>query len=185
MFRFDGSMRLRLHLFADAIHWRNGGWWASEGWYRSIDENGTDVYHEITEPMEIGITEGPTYFGQEYRKPAEMSFRELAGHIEALESSGYRPTQLVVRLYQKLAYPLSAFVMVFLALPFGLNRGGRRTTTMQGVAIALGLGMGYFVLVAVFTKMGEASLLPPVLGAWAPVGLAALLALNRLTTLRT
>ena len=35
-------MRLRLHLSADAIQWRNGGWWASEGWYRSIDENGTD-----------------------------------------------------------------------------------------------------------------------------------------------
>jgi lipopolysaccharide export LptBFGC system permease protein LptF len=75
--------------------------------------------------------------------------------------------------------------MVLLALPFGLNRGGRRVTTMGGVALALGLGIGYFVLIAVFGEMGEADLLPPVLGAWAPLGIAVLFALNRLTTLRT
>jgi len=76
--------------------------------------------------------------------------------------------------------------MVLLGLPFGLNRsGGRRVSAMQGVAIGLALGIGYFLLMALFGKMGEANLLPPVLGAWAPVILAGLFGINRLTTLRT
>ena len=75
--------------------------------------------------------------------------------------------------------------MVFLALPFGLNRGGRRVTTMQGVALALVLGIIYYVSVAFFGKLGEAEILPAVLGAWAPAILASLFAVNRLTTLRT
>ena len=75
--------------------------------------------------------------------------------------------------------------MVFLALPYGLNRGGRRVTTMQGVALALVLGIIYYVSVAFFGKLGEAEVLPAVIGAWAPAILVTLFAINRLTTLRT
>jgi hypothetical protein len=39
--------------------------------------------------------------------------------------------------------------------------------------------------VALFGKLGEVNMLPPALGAWAPVLLASLFAVNRLTTLRT
>jgi lipopolysaccharide export LptBFGC system permease protein LptF len=56
---------------------------------------------------------------------------------------------------------------------------------MQGVALALGLGIVYAILVAVFGKLGEAAVLPPVIGAWAPVVLGLLFAFNRMTTLRT
>ena len=51
--------------------------------------------------------------------------------------------------------------------------------------MALGLGIGYFLAVAVFGKLGEADLLPPLVAAWAPVILGALFAINRMTTLRT
>jgi lipopolysaccharide export system permease protein len=117
--------------------------------------------------------------------PGEMSIGELGLYINELVESGYRPSNLIVRWHQKLTYPLSAFVMVLLALPFGLNRGGRRVTTMQGVAVALGLGIGYVILVALFGKLGEVDILPPLLGAWAPFLLAILFAINRLTSLRT
>ena len=114
-----------------------------------------------------------------------MSVGELRGYIDELLDSGYRPSGLIVRWHQKFAYPLSAFVMVLLALPFGLSRGGRRVSTMQGVAVALGLGIIYFITVALFGKLGEVEILPPLIGAWAPVALAFLFAINRLTTLRT
>ena len=145
------------------------------GWVR----DSTSVF------IDFEITEGPDYFGQEYRRPSEMSVGELASYIRELIESGYRPNKLIVRWHQKFAYPLSAFVMVLLALPFGLNRGGRRVTTMQGVAVALPLGIVYFMLTALFGRLGEVDVLPPVIGAWAPVVLAILFAINRLTTLRT
>jgi LPS export ABC transporter permease LptG len=185
MYRVDENMELRFILFSHRVRYKNGAWVADSGWYRRIDPDGTDDFHRIQSPLELGIVEGPAYFGQEYRSPSEMNHRELAEYIEELQDSGYRPNGLLVRWHQKLSYPLSAIVMVCLALPFGLNRGGRRVTTMQGIALALGLGIVYAILVAVFGKLGEAAVLPPIIGAWAPVVLGLLFAVNRMTTLRT
>ena len=181
----DDSMELRFHLFAQRVTFENGAWIAQSGWFRRVGPDGSVEFKMITGPTEVGITETPEYFAHERRRPAEMSVKELRSHIDELVDSGHYPARLIVRWHQKLAYPLSAFLMVFLALPFGLNRGGRRVTTMQGIALALVLGIIYYVSVAFFGKLGEAEILPAVLGAWAPAILASLFAINRLTTLRT
>jgi LPS export ABC transporter permease LptG/LPS export ABC transporter permease LptF len=185
LFRIDDDMNLNFHLFTRRARWNGGFWVADSGWFRQIYPDGTDEYRRIRTPMRLDIDEGPEYFGQEIRRPAEMSITELASYIEELEESGYQPSKLIVQWHQKLTYPLSAFVMVLLALPFGLGRGGRRVTTMHGIALALGLGIGYVILVAVFGELGEINIVPPFLGAWAPFVLAILFAVNRLTSLRT
>lgn len=185
IYRIDEDMRLRLHQFAHRAHWDGSAWVADAGWFRQFFPDGTDEFRRITRPLRLQVPEGPDYFGQEYSSPSEMSFQELRQYIGELIESGYQPSRLVVRLHQKVAYPLSAVIMVWLAMPFALNRGGRRVTTMQGVALALGLGIAYSILVIVFSKLGEAEVLPPLIGAWAPVGLGFLFAVNRMTTLRT
>ena len=185
MFRIDQDMELKFYLFSRRVRFLDGAWIADSGWFRQLFPDGTDEFKRITAPLKLEIPEEPDYFGQEYRRPSEMSVGELAGYIRELVESGYRPSKLIVQWHQKFAYPLSAFVMVLLALPFGLNRGGRRVSTMQGVAIALTLGIFYFMLTALFGRLGEVEVLPPLIGAWAPVILAILFAINRLTTLRT
>jgi LPS export ABC transporter permease LptG/LPS export ABC transporter permease LptF len=185
VYRIDENMRLRFHQFAHRARWEDGAWVADGGWFRQFFPDGSDEFRRIARPLKIQVAEGPDYFGQEYSSPSEMSYSELEQYIDELVESGYQPSQLLVRLYQKISYPLSAVIMVWIAVPFALNRGGRRVTTMQGVALALALGIGYSILVTVFSKLGEAELLPPVAGAWAPVLLGALFAINRMTTLRT
>ena len=185
LFRIDEDMRLKFHLFSRRVRYLDGLWIADSGWFRQIYPDGTDEYRRIDSPMMLDIPESPDYFGQEYRTPAEMSIVELGDYIDELIESGYRPSSLIVRWHQKLTYPLSAFVMVLLALPFGLSRGGRRVSTMQGVATALVLGIAYMMIVALFSKLGEVEVLPPSVGAWAPFVLATLFAINRLTRLRT
>jgi len=184
-YRVDEEMNLRFHLVAQRARYTDGVWIADAGWFRQFFPDGTDEYRQINTPMKLQIPEGPDYFGQEYSNPAEMSHRELGQYIAELEDSGYHPAELNVRWHQKFAYPISAVIMVLIALPFALNRGGRTVTTMQGVALALGLGIGYSILVTVFGKLGEASVLPPMVAAWAPVLLGILYATNRMTTLRT
>jgi LPS export ABC transporter permease LptG len=185
MFRIDENMDLGFYLFSRRVRHIDGAWIADSGWFRQIFPDGTEEFKRITAPMKLEISEGPSYFGQEYRRPSEMSVDELASYIRELLDSGYRPSKLIVRWHQKFAYPLSAFIMVLLALPFGLSRGGRRVSTMQGVAVALILGIAYFMMTALFGRLGEVEVLPPIVGAWAPVALAVLFAINRLTTLRT
>jgi LPS export ABC transporter permease LptG/LPS export ABC transporter permease LptF len=185
MFRIDENMDLGFYLFSRRVRHVDDAWIADSGWFRQIFPDGTDEFKRIAAPMKLEISEGPAYFGQEYRQPSEMSVGELASYIRELLDSGYRPSKLIVRWHQKFAYPLSAFVMVLLALPYGLSRGGRRVTTMQGIAIALILGIAYFMATALFGRLGEVEVLPPIVGAWAPLILAVLFAINRLTTLRT
>lgn len=181
----DESMELRFHLFAARVTYENGAWMAHSGWFRRVEPDGKVDFEMITGPTEVGIPENPEYFAHERRLPSEMSVKELKVHIEELVDSGHYPARLIVRWHQKFAYPLSVFLMVFLALPFGLNRGGRRVTTMQGVALALVLGIVYYISVAFFGKLGEAEVLPAIIGAWSPAILVCLLAVNRMTTLRT
>jgi lipopolysaccharide export system permease protein len=185
MFKVDEEMKLRFHLFAHRARYDDGEWVADGGWFRQFFPDGTDEFRRISEPMKLDIAEDPSYFGQEYSRPSEMSFGELREYIAELVDSGYRPDKLIVRWHQKITYPLSAVIMICLALPYGLNRGGKRVTTMQGVALAMGLGIGYSILVTVFGKLGEAAVLPPAIAAWAPVLLGFLFAVNRATTLRT
>jgi LPS export ABC transporter permease LptG/LPS export ABC transporter permease LptF len=184
-FSVNDSMELEFHLFAERVIYSNGAWMAQTGWYRRVLPDETVEFEMITRPQEIGVPEGPEYFAQERRVPAEMSVKELRSHIDELVESGHQPARLMVTWHQKFTRPLAAFLMVFLALPFGLNRGGRRVTTMQGIAIALVLGIVYYVSVAFFGKLGEAEVLPAAIGAWTPALLAGLFALNRMTTLRT
>ncbi len=185
LFQIDDDMNLKYHLFTRRARFLDGKWIADSGWFRRFYPDGTDVFRRISGPLELPIDEGPAYFGQEYRQPSEMTVGELRNYIDELADSGYRPANLIVQWHQKFTYPLSAFVMVLLALPFALSRGGRRVSTMQGVAIALTLGIAYFMVVALFGKLGEVEILPPIVGAWSPVVLALLFAVNRLTALRT
>lgn len=185
MFRLDEDMNLRFHLSTRRARYLDGVWIADSGWFRQFYSDGTDEFRRITSPMALDIEEGPSYFSQEYRRPSEMSVGELRAYIQELADSGYRPVNLIVRWHQKFTYPLSTFAMVLLALPYALSRGGRRVTTMQGIAVALTLGIVYSMLIALFGKLGEVEILPPALGAWSPILLAVLFGVNRLTTLRT
>jgi len=186
MYRFDSSGKLSFQLRSDRAWFTDGAWEVGSGWFRQIHPNGRDEFHRITSPMALQVVERPQYFAGKHQAPAEMSYAELRQHIADLAASGYHSARLEVRLNQKLTYPLSVVVMILLGLPFGVNRsGGRRSSAMQGVAMGLGLGIAYFLLTAIFGKMGEANLLPPPVGAWAPVVFAFLFGINRLTTLKT
>ncbi len=186
MFRFDRRHALRFHLTADVVRFADGAWIAESGWLRQVFPDGSTYFRRFERPLELAITEAPDYFGRDFRTADEMSFFELRRYIEAMTSSGYSPTHLKVRWHQKITAPLSALVLVLIALPFGLNRsGGRRFSTMQGIALALALGIAYNLVLEGLAKAATAGYLPAALGAWAPLAIGLLFGLNRLTTLRT
>lgn len=185
-YRVDEENRLRYILIAPRLLYVDGGWIADGGWVRTFNTNGEDHFTRISHPMEVAIPEGPSYFSREYRQPSEMSHSELRNYIAKLEESGYKPRPLVVRLYQKFTTPLSVLILIGLGIPFVLKESASRVSTMQGIGVALGLGLAYFtLLVPIFAKLGEAEFLPPALGAWAPVFIGFLVAANRLSTLRS
>jgi LPS export ABC transporter permease LptG/LPS export ABC transporter permease LptF len=180
---FDVHFNLRSFYIARQAVYRGDKWWGEHASSRVPGPDGTVDFVQHTAPVPLPIDVQPSYFGREYRKPSQMSFGALLDYIETLRAAGYRADRLVVRLNQKIAYPLSLVVLAWLALPYAFRMGKRGT--IMGIALALVLGMAYFGLTAFVTKLGEAALLPPTLAAWSPTVIFALLAANRHTTLRT
>jgi len=183
IYRFDEQFNLRARYMADRAVYQDGRWLAERAWSRTLLAGGSAEFTEHPGVIELPVAAEPSYFGREYRKPSQMSFRELRGYIAALRAAGYQVDRLTVQLHYKLAYPASVLLLAWLALPFAFRMG--RRGAVVGVAVALVLGMAYFALTALSTKLGEASLLPPALAAWTPTVVFLLLALNRQTTLRT
>jgi LPS export ABC transporter permease LptG/LPS export ABC transporter permease LptF len=183
IYRFDDQLNLRARYMADRAVYQDGRWLAEHAWSRTLLAGGSAEFTQHPGVIELPIGAEPSYFGREYRKPSQMSFRELRSYIATLRAAGYQVDRLTVQLYYKLAYPASVLLLAWLALPFAFRMG--RRGAVVGIAVALVLGMTYFALTALSTKLGEASLLPPVLAAWTPTVVFLLLALNRQTTLRT
>lgn len=184
IFVFDDEMELRTRHMARTAEFRDGRWMAQQAWSRTfLPEGRIEFVPPQPRPTELPLPVGKDYFGREYRKAAQMSFKELSSYIRKLRAAGYRVDRLRVQLHQKVAYPLTLVLLPWLSLSFAF-RVVRRGTVM-GIALALVLGMTYFAVLAFSTRLGEASLLPPLLAAWTPTVVFALLAVNRHTYLRT
>src|SRR6202044_2842786 len=95
-----------------------------------------------------------------------MNYDELRSYIYDLEQSGFDVVRLRVQLQKKIAYPLITLVMAVLAIPFALSTGKR--SAVAGIATAIGIGVIYWTIAALFEDMGNLSKLPPVIAAWSP-----------------
>jgi lipopolysaccharide export system permease protein len=94
-----------------------------------------------------------------------MSFLELRGYINRLAETGHQVSKYLVQLDSKLSFPLVHVIMALVAIPFALaspRSGGRGA----GIAVAIVISVGYWVVNSVAIAFAKAELLPPMLGAW-------------------
>jgi lipopolysaccharide export LptBFGC system permease protein LptF len=112
------------------------------------------------------VSEPPTYFKKEVKQSSEMNYEELRRYIRDLQQSGFDVVRLRVQLQKKLAFPIITLVMAVLAIPFSLSAGRRGAIT--GVAVAVGIAVVYWTVAGLFEAMGNINQLPPVLAAWSP-----------------
>ena len=106
--------------------------------------------------------------------PDTMSFFELKQSIDAYEEAGRRTSELKAKWWHKLSGPLSAFLMPLLGAiaAFGLARSGQ---LFVRAIIGMALGFAYSVVDNAALAMGSFGGYPPLLAAWAPFVLFALI----------
>jgi lipopolysaccharide export system permease protein len=98
---------------------------------------------------------------------------ELSDSIAELRASGRRTTELEGKWWHKLSGPLSALLMPLLGAvaAFGLARSGQ---VVIRAIIGMALGFTYFVVDNAALAMGNFGGYPPLIAAWAPFVLFAL-----------
>jgi LPS export ABC transporter permease LptG/LPS export ABC transporter permease LptF len=178
-FEFDPkTFQITKRIYATRARWEESlqKWVFEGGWERSFqrraseDNSGTDKPFEQISRFDVAtfpeLSEQPSYFKKEIKQSSEMNYEELRTYIRDLQQSGFDVVRLRVQLQKKLAFPLITLVMAVLAIPFSLSAGKRGALT--GVAVALLIGVVYWITSALFEAMGNVNQLPAILAAWSP-----------------
>lgn len=185
-FEFDPqTYQLTRRIYAARAFWEPPihGWVLENGWVRDLDGDRVDKYLPFSVDMFTEMTEKPAYFKKEVRPSEQMSALELRRYISELSHSGFDVVRLSVQFYRKFSYPLIAFVVTLIGIPFSFTTGSKGA--VSGVALSIGIAIVYWSISSLFEAMGNLSQLPPVVAAWSPdilFGLAGTYLLLRLRT---
>jgi LPS export ABC transporter permease LptF/LPS export ABC transporter permease LptG len=186
VFEFDpDTFRMTRRLQAARAVWEPSihGWILENGWSRDI--NGGVVTKFATFPVATfkELTEEPGYFKKEVKPSEQMSALELRRYIADLRQSGFDVVRLSVQFYRKFSFPLIAFVITLIGIPYSFTMGAKGALT--GIALSIGIAIVYWSTSSLFEAMGNLSQLPPAMAAWSPdilFGLAGTYLLLRIKT---
>jgi lipopolysaccharide export system permease protein len=171
IFRRDANGLLREQIMAASARLDQGRWQLHDVvvYYRdNLPPSRLDdlIYSGETRPAAAGARSGD---------PEEMTFADLSYFVDN-SGFGIRPTAVYETSWHKrLTLPLTALVMIALCIPLAVRfrRGGG-----IGFLFAAGVGLGFvfFIIDGIAMTMGELGFVSPILAAWGPLALFALIA---------
>jgi LPS export ABC transporter permease LptG/LPS export ABC transporter permease LptF len=168
-FEFDPhTFQLTRRIYAARAFWEPPihGWVLENGWVRDLAGDRVVKYFPFSVSTFNEITEEPAYFKKEVRPSEQMSALELRHYIRDLSQSGFDVVRLSIQFYRKFSYPLIAFVVTLIGIPFSFTTGSKGA--LSGVALSIGIAILYWSISSLFEAMGNLSQLPPLVAAWSP-----------------
>jgi len=169
VFEFDpATFRMTRRLHAARAFWEPSihGWILETGWSRDLNGDRVTDYHPFAVETFKELSEEPSYFKKEVKPSEQMSALELRHYIADLSQSGFDVVRLSVQFYRKFSFPLIAFVVTLIGIPFSFTMGGKGALT--GIALSIGIAIVYWSISSLFEAMGNLSQLPPAMAAWSP-----------------
>jgi lipopolysaccharide export system permease protein len=165
MLSFNG-MQLIGRIDAKQAVLRSGKWQVTDG-SRWVPGKPPELFQHLEVPTNLT----PTKIQESFSSPETMSFWELPGFIQLLESSGFSAQRHRLYFNRLLSLPFLFSAMVLIAATFSLRMQRRGGT---GLMIAGGLSSGFvlYLLSNVIFALGLASTIPVSLAAWTPTGVS-------------
>ena len=144
-------------------------WTASGGWSETIKPDLTVSRISLTEtPQPIRIEDGIGIFKRTVNESSKMDSEELKSYISQLKSVGASITAAQLDLKRRLSFPFSCLTLAVLAIPFALTKKGRKFSPLLSVAISVGIGLIFWLLMSLFEAAGQQDNLPEDLAVWGP-----------------
>ncbi|HEV2420985.1 MAG TPA: LPS export ABC transporter permease LptF [Candidatus Acidoferrales bacterium] len=162
------TFQIQRRIYANRAYWEPNlnSWILEEGWVRDFSDSSVRSYTPFRVDSFAQVSEQPSYFKREVFQYNQMNWWQLRSYIRNLQKAGFETSRLSVEWHKKIAFPLIATIIVFLAIPFSLLVGTRGA--VGGIALAVGIGIAYWSIAALFEALGAVGQLPPFLAAWAP-----------------
>ncbi|OBS09721.1 LPS export ABC transporter permease LptG [Acidihalobacter prosperus] len=175
-----GQMRLALH--AASASYKDGAWLLQEV-QRSEFEDMQRIVVDRLSQLRIPALISPRLFDLLDARPAEMTLPALARYVGYLKHNHLDAARYELSFWQRFTTPLSALVMLMLAIPFvfGSQRSGGAG---QRLFIGIVVGVGFYFLNRLSNQVGLVFGLAPLLSAMLPLGLFLFISLFALRRLR-
>jgi len=122
---------------------------------------------EHYEEKVIIIDETPKDFERADIQPELMGYWHLKKYINNLKENNLSTNKEFVILYNKIAFPLANFIIIFFAVPFTLTRE-RSGSVFIGITTSVIVSFSYWGLNAVCLSLGKIGFLSPIISAWLP-----------------
>lgn len=168
--------------FSDSAEFTADRWTMRNVSIYRFDPDGSVYVQPRTPALQVQLGEKPTDIAKRvaHNNPEEMSRSQMADVIGSGQLTPNELRKYVTTYQEKLARPFACFVFTLIAVPFGLRsvRGGGSTSLGFGLAIAI--VFVYYVVMTVFSYLGEALIGLAPLAAWAPNIIFTLIGAQRL-----
>jgi lipopolysaccharide export system permease protein len=170
LIQYDRSGAATQILFADQAEFSANQWMLRNVSAYRFNPDGTTISEPNVVEQEVDLGEKPTDIVKRisHDDPQQMSRAQIASIIATGQLTETELRKYVTVYQQKLAQPFACFVFVLIAIPFGLRsfRGGG--SAGLGFGLAVGIVFIYYVVMTIFSYVGEALVVLAPLWAWMP-----------------
>jgi len=167
------------HLLERSLHFNSAtqtapdNWLANDGWVEAVKADLTFERKPLGQggsPADRSFTveDGAGIFKRTVNESAKMSTGELRNYIRQLRSIGAPTIEARLDLRKRLTFPFSCITLGILALPFALTKRARRYSPLLSIAVSIGVGLVFWLLMTLFEAAGKQSNLPVDVAVWGP-----------------
>ncbi|MBU1086167.1 MAG: LPS export ABC transporter permease LptG [Candidatus Omnitrophica bacterium] len=161
----NNKNQLSRQLVAKKAQWVEGFWIFYDCIITEYENGKAKSEAEHFEERVEFIDEKPRDFARSDLQPDLMSYWQLKKYIRRLKASGFKAHKEMVIFYNKLAFPLANFIIIFFAVPFTLTRA-RSGNLFLGIALSIIISFSYWGSNALCLSLGKIGVLSPLLSAW-------------------
>lgn len=173
-YKFDDQHRLLAAYYAKTMTSSDAGWMMHDVVKTTINKNRARSESIKSKPWDLSFNKNLLNTGRV--EPDELSLGKLHSFAKYLDENGIQSIQYRFEFWERVFTPLASLVMIFLAIPFVL--GALRSLPM-GMRLVVGVlvGFAFFILNAFLAQLCIVYQVPPVLAAFMPILIFALIGL--------
>ncbi len=165
---------------ASKAHYQEGAWHMQQVYVSRLNGDSA-VGVEKMESLRLSTHLSPETVSEP--SPRDMRLLELYSFTKALVDAGLDAREYEYYLHRKITAPLSCLLMAILAYSLCANMGSRIAANSKGLALAISLGLAFYVFNSMIMTISAAGTLPVAYAAWWPTilftGIAGYILLHR------
>jgi lipopolysaccharide export system permease protein len=182
VFKFDAQRRLLSVARANTASIETGNRWRLEN-YRETQIARDHVTPRREPAMDVQTGLSPEFLGLATLEPESLPGRDLWSYVEHLRANGLDARQYETAFWARIARTVAVAIIVVLAVPFAfgpLRSTGAGARTVVGIMV----GVVFFLLARMLESGGAVFELPPIVVAWLPTAVLALITMIAVARVR-